>query len=466
MPAIVLFNNDLRVSDNQALINSCKQGKIIPVFIFDESIRKNGSASNAWLYHALKSLNDSLNGKLIILKGDTETQLLKIIEETNAKSVFWNRVYEPNFIDYFGKLKLNLQEQNINVFSYNSSLLIEPSNILKKDETPYKVFTPFYKNVLQQYFRKAENYIPGIEIETHNIKSLKVDDLCLLPKNLNWHINLTKKWDISEQGAQKALKLFIKNKVEDYKINRDFPNIEGTSLLSAYLHFGQISPNQILEAIDNVTNATNSENIECYISEIIWREFSYYLLFHFKDLPTKNFNKKFDNFKWQENQDLLKKWQQGQTGIPIVDAGMRQLYQTGYMHNRVRMIVASLLVKNMLINWQEGLKWFEDCLFDSDMASNSASWQWVAGTGADAAPYFRVFNPILQSERFDKSGEYIKKYVPELNKIPAKYIHEPSKIPDKVALEIGFNNGIDYPYPIINLKQTRELALEKYQDIK
>jgi deoxyribodipyrimidine photo-lyase len=368
---------------------------------------------------------------------------------------------------YYSNLKQDLLDSGYYVKSFNSSLLVEPHEVLKDDKTYYKVFTAFYKKVLQRDYRAVEKAPALIKYITHDINALSLDELNLLPSKLDWHIDLASHWSISEQEATAKLEEFVESgRAGLYKQKRDFPNIDGTSLLSAYLHFGQISPNQIVQKAQEFKTPETATDIECFISEVIWREFSYYLLYHFKDLEVKNFNSKFDNFKWNNNKEFLEKWQKGQTGVPIVDAGMRQLYKTGYMHNRVRMIVASFLIKNLLIDWKEGLKWFEDTLFDADKASNAASWQWVAGSGADAAPYFRVFNPTLQSEKFDKAGEYIRKYVPELKDLPAKYIHEPAKMPSFEAKLINFTIGQDYPKPIVDLKQTRDEALARYQLIK
>tara|TARA_Y100000590_G_scaffold251927_1_gene282907 strand:- start:65 stop:1459 length:1395 start_codon:yes stop_codon:yes gene_type:complete len=464
MTSIVLFNNDLRITDNQALITACKIGKIIPVFIYDEELRDYGSASKVWLHYSLKALNSDLGGNLIILNGDTDSNIHKLIDQTKATNIYWNRVYEHKTRNFFSKLRQDLENRNIDCGSYNSSLLTEPSRVLKGDGTFYRVFTPYYKKVLENKFRPVFGKPKLMEYEKTSVKGLKLEDLKLLPENHNWHVKITRNWEISEAGALSALQSFADGgKAGFYKQNRDFPRLNATSKLSAYLHFGQISPNQIVEAVEKHRDSYNSEDIDCFISEVVWREFSYYLLYHFEGLPTENFNTKFDKFTWSHNQTALKRWQQGKTGIPIVDAGMRELYETGYMHNRVRMIVASFLTKNLLVDWRDGLKWFEDCLFDADIASNAASWQWVAGTGADAAPYFRIFNPILQSEKFDKSGEYIRKYVPELRKVPDKYIHDPSKIPPFEAVLIG---NLDYPKPLVDLKRSRDVALALYQKIK
>ena len=467
MTSLVLFNNDLRLEDNLALIQGCKDGAILPVFILDEDVISYGSASKVWLYHSLKSLNTSLNGKLLVFKGNTKHILDSILDKVEVENIYWNRVYEPKFMGYYANLKQDLLDKNYFVKSFNSSLLVEPHEVLKDDGTYYKVFTAFYKKVLQRDFRAAEKAPALIKYIKHDLSTCGIDGLDLLPKKLDWHNQVASYWSISEQAALSKLNEFIESgRAGLYKQKRDFPNIDGTSLLSAYLHFGQISPNQIVQELEKTKTPETASDIDCFVSEVIWREFSYYLLYHFKDLEIKSFNPKFDNFKWDENKDFLDKWQKGQTGVPIVDAGMRQLYKTGYMHNRVRMIVASFLVKNLLINWKHGLNWFEDTLFDADKASNAASWQWVAGSGADAAPYFRVFNPILQSEKFDKAGEYIRKYVPELKDLPAKYIHEPSKMPSFEAKLINFTIGEDYPKPIVDLKETRQEALTRYHNIK
>lgn len=462
MKSIVLFNSDLRINDNLALNIASENSEIIPVYIYDNKLQQLGDSSKVWLHYSLKSLNKSLNNKLIIKVGNIEEQINTIIDNEAVDSIYWNRVYEPKMIEAYKKLKTNLQTKGLIVKSFNSSLLTEPSSILKKDETPYKVYTPYYKQVISKTFRSLSLKSVNIKYANNCINSLNLENLNLLPKH-SWYKKVISKWNISENGANELLNNFIDSNINKYKDKRDFPNIDNTSKLSAYLHFGLISPIQIINKVESLKEI--NIGIDTYIKQLIWREFSYYLLYHFNNIDTNNFNSKFDSFIWNDSH-LLDNWKNAQTGIPIIDAGMTELYETGYMHNRVRMVVASFLTKNLLINWKEGLAYFNNTLFDADIANNSASWQWVAGTGADAAPYFRIFNPILQSEKFDKHGEYIRKYLPALKNIPNKYIHDPSKITNMEANIINFKKGIDYPYPIVDLKESRELALSRHKQLK
>jgi len=285
----------------------------------------------------------------------------------------------------------------------------------------------------------------------------------LLPK-INWDGEMNARWDISEAAAHTRLDEFVMDDLQDYREGRNFPNKPNVSRLSPYLHFGQISPNIAWHrASEAGAFVTNEQSLDTFLSELGWREFSSYLLYHFPKLPTDNLQSRFDLFPWAENTDAdLKAWQRGNTGYPLVDAGMRELYNTGYMHNRVRMVVGSFLVKNLLVHWHHGERWFWDCLVDADLASNSASWQWIAGCGADAAPFFRIFNPITQSEKFDKQGAYIRRYVPELANLPDKYIHAPWLAPSEVLSAAGVGIGIDYPAPIIDIKESRERALAAF----
>jgi deoxyribodipyrimidine photo-lyase len=294
--------------------------------------------------------------------------------------------------------------------------------------------------------------------------SQTLPDLALLPSGLDWHQALVRHWQIGEAAAQQQLQQFCDDRLDRYKRGRDFPAIEATSRLSPHLHFGEISPQQIWQRIEQETMHHAGDDAPHFLREIAWREFSYYLLYHFPQLPERNFNPRFDHFDWQQDAAALALWQRGQTGYPIVDAGMRELWQTGYMHNRVRMIVASFLIKNMLIHWRSGMAWFWDCLVDADLASNSASWQWCAGSGADAAPYFRIFNPVLQSQKFDPDGEYLQRYCPELGGLPARLRHQPWQATEKDLKAAGIQLGIDYPQPMLDLKQTRERALLRYKE--
>jgi len=471
--SLIWFRQDLRVKDNPALINAAKHEHVLAIYIFDESLpdkAKLGGASKWCLHHALISLNDALDGNLMVVSGNPEDVLATVCKEHDIGAVYWNRMYEPWAISRDTDIKKELKSQGIDVRSSNGSLLWEPMQVLKKDETPYKVFTPYYKNgclnaAHPRYPERKPHigFVTSVEAQTDDAK---IAALALLP-TISWDTEIDKQWNISEQGAQYKLERFITEAIEDYNEDRNIPSIRGTSQLSPYLHFGLLSPNQAWYAVhDAFDGSREKKGVYVYLSELGWREFSYYLLFHFNDIQNRNFNKKFDNFPWQQNKKYLQAWQQGNTGVPIIDAGMRELWQTGYMHNRVRMIVASYLVKNLMIDWREGERWFWDCLLDADSASNSAGWQWVAGSGADASPYFRIFNPVLQGEKFDKQGEYVKKYCPELKALGNKYLHKPWEASSEELADANIVLGKDYPGHLVDLKTSRRRALDAYSTIK
>ncbi len=468
--SIVWFRQDLRVKDNPALNAACDLGKIVPVYIYDDATppgRVPGAASKWWLHHSLASLNERLNGHLQVLKGDPKRILPKLMASCGAKAIFWNRCYEPWQINRDKEIKQSLLNEGYDVNSSNGSLLWEPMKVLKKDGTPYRVFTPYYrKGCLHQSEPRYPKAPPArITYADVSFQSDGLEALRLLP-DIQWDTTIKAQWSPGEDGAADNLANFIEAALHDYKNGRDIPSIEGTSRLSPHLHFGELSPNQIWYAVKGNADNNNESSVDTFLSELGWREFSYYLLYHYPTLPNKNFNEKFDKFPWRKDNSALKAWQRGKTGIPIVDAGMRELWQTGYMHNRVRMIVGSFLVKNLLISWHEGERWFWDTLLDADLASNSASWQWIAGSGADAAPYFRIFNPVLQGEKFDKNGHYVRHFCPELKHLPDKYIHKPWVAPSTVTKEAGVELGRTYPKPIVDLKASRQRALDAFQEIK
>lgn len=453
---VIWLRNDLRLSDNAALHQSCQNNReVLFLYILDES-NAIGSASKWFLHKALESfakdIKQKYNANLLIKSGNPKSILEEIVKKYSIDSIFYNRVYEPYAIKRDTEIKSYFKQNNLEVKSFNSSLLFEPTEIKNLSGSYFKVFTPFWKKCLTQISNiespfKIAKSLNLLKIDKND--SLPLKDLNLLPKKVNW----AKSWDnlykVSEEEAHNLADNFMQNKMLNYKEGRDFPGINNTSFLSPYLHLGLISPKQIYFKLLAFEPDNNSN---CFLSEVGWREFSYYLLFHFPKLSHNNFKSKFDNFSWKNNKEDLKKWQKGITGFPLIDAGMRQLWQTGWMHNRVRMVVASFLTKNLLIDWRIGQEWFWDSLLDADLASNSASWQWVAGSGADAAPYFRIFNPITQSQRFDPKGQYIRKWVPEIADLSDKEIHCPI-------------NRSKYPKPMIDLKFSRNRALALYKEI-
>jgi deoxyribodipyrimidine photo-lyase len=460
------FKNDLRLADNPALIHAAKAGTVIPIFIWDDSGQSGrlpGGASRWWLHHSLTALDVSLGGKLNIYRGNPAEILPELCRRFGASHVTWNCGYEPERVAQEEMVAEILEREGVEVHVRNGTLLWDPMEALKADGTPYRVFTPFFKKgCLGAAPPRKPTPPPEMEVTRRDNRSLSIDDLNLLPR-IPWDEGFHAQWTPGEAGALETLEIFLKNGLDGYKTGRDFPARKNVSRLSPYLHWGEISPNQIWYAVKDTARSVDTDHFH---SELGWREFSYHLLFHFPDLPTTNLNRKFDTFPWEDDPQELKAWQQGQTGIPLVDAGMRELWHTGYMHNRVRMVVASFLVKNLLIHWHHGEKWFWDTLVDADPANNCASWQWVAGCGADAAPYFRIFNPVTQGRKFDPDGSYVRAHVPEIANLPDKYLFCPWEAPADTLMDAGIELGKDYPKPIVDLKASREQALAAYAMLK
>ena len=454
MKNVVLFRNNLRVNDNPALKAASIAGEILPLYIYDElGIEKSlGSASKYWLHNALISLNNNLNDCLIFKKGSTLKILKMLVEELSIDCVYIDRTYTPDEIELDIKINSMLFDIGVELKSYNCSLLWEPKNIFKSDESPYKVFTPYYKNGCLKGLTPPAPVGPtkNIQLLKHNFNT-RIDDLDLL-KGHSWYLKLDNHWEINEDAAITKFSNFINTKINKYKDDRDFPSKDSNSKISPYLRFGMIDVRRMWHDLNSIPK---NNGIIHYMSELGWREFSYYLLYHFPTIQHENFQKKFDRFEWINDKNQIESWKYGYTGYPIIDAAMKELWKTGFMHNRMRMVVASFLVKNLLVDWRIGEKWFWECLVDADYASNIAGWQWAAGTGADAAPYFRIFNPILQGEKFDSNGIYTKKYIPELENIPIKYIQKPWE----------YNLGLEYITPIIDYKFSRQRALLTYQNI-
>ncbi|WP_034388623.1 cryptochrome/photolyase family protein [Hellea balneolensis] len=464
-PIIVWFRRDLRITDNPALSEAAKTGRaVIPLYIFEtDAERALGAASLWWLHHSLKSLQKDLADmglEFCLRKGRASDILESIIGQTGAKAVYWNRRYAKEARERDEAIKSHMGEREIEARSFRANLLSEPWKVETKTGGYYKVFTPYWRAAKD--YLDVEDPLPApknVSAHSGTIASDDLDNWQLLPSRPDWGEKMKPHWTIGSQGAKAALESFLGGPVEEYAEDRNRPDKEdGTSRLSPHLAFGEISPKQIWHGCKG-----DLEKARVFLSEIGWREFSYVLLFHNPKLATENFKDAFDNFEWNHNEAKLERWQHGQTGYPFVDAGMRQLWQTGWQHNRVRMVTASFLIKHLLIDWREGEKWFHDTLVDADPASNAASWQWVAGSGADASPYFRIFNPFTQGEKFDPNGDYVRRFVPELSKLPKKYIHRPWEAPQNVLDYAGVKLGRDYPKPIVDHKKAREKALAAYK---
>jgi deoxyribodipyrimidine photo-lyase len=468
-PAIVWFRQDLRTSDNPALHAASRSGRpVIPVYVLDDENAgdwRMGAASRWWLHHSLSSLQRSFGDRLVLLRGDASRLIPELVQATGAAAVFWNRCYEPWRIARDGRIKEDLKQSGIEVRSFNGSLLWEPANTLKPNGEPYRVFTPFFRKgcvangipprqpIDAPTALRAFDHHPGLEL----------DALELLPK-LRWYDGLSAAWSPGEADARQQLTEFIATGLDAYSEGRDRPDRPFVSRLSPHLHFGELSPNQAWYAV-KAARPEPDDNADRFLAELGWREFSYNLLYHEPTLVDRNLQRKFDRMTWPADEGLLAAWQRGRTGVPFVDAGMRQLWRTGYMHNRVRMVVGSFLVKNLQQDWRSGARWFWDTLVDADLANNSASWQWVAGTGADAAPYFRIFNPVTQGRKFDPEGQYVRSYVPELAGLPDKYLHCPWEAPEEVLLAAGVRLGDTYPLPVVDLKASRERALAGFKSL-
>ena len=470
--AIVWFRRDFRLTDHPALDAAyTEHAQVLPVYIHapdEENPWQPGGANLWWLHHSLKALDESLRARgsrLLIMQGDTLTELRRLIAATGATAVHWNRLYEPALIARDKIIKEALRANGIDTQSHNGALLFEPWTLKTGAGDPYRVFTPFWRNASTQLPAAAPLPAPeNIASPSPPAAGLPLEALNLLPR-IPWDSGFYAQWQPGEAGALRRLDLFCNEAMVDYKPKRDLPAVDGTSTLSPYLHFGEISPRQIVARarIEAAEDSSAQAGADHFIREVGWREFAHHLLFHYPTTPDAPlYVEKYGRFPWRERSDYigdLEAWQQGRTGIPIVDAGMRQLWHTGWMHNRVRMIAASLLTKNLLIPWQEGARWFWDTLVDASLANNTLGWQWVAGCGADAAPYYRIFNPVLQSAKFDEQGVYLRRWLPELAKVPLQHLHAPWEQPSVLS-------STGYPKPIVDLAASRQRALGAYETIK
>ncbi len=461
---LVLFRRDLRLADNPAWSVACAEhSQVLPVFIHadDDGAWPAGAASRWWLHHSLAALDQDLRDAgagLHLRRGEPLAVLRELIVQSGASAVYWNRLVEPATIERDTRIKSALQDEGIAVHSHNAALWCEPWLIGTRQGQPYKVFTPYWRNLRAQLQPVEPLPAPRVPGWRELADGLPLAALELLPRG-DWAGGLNGHWQPGEAGAHELLEIFGDDAIGNYAHARDLPARHGTSRLSPHLHFGEISPRQIHFELDRRSRATDAKrrpDIEPYLRELGWREFAHHLLYHFPHTPTDNFNPRFDGFRWASaNPSSIERWQQGRTGIPLVDAGMRELWHTGWMHNRVRMIVASFLTKNLRQHWLHGARWFWDTLVDADLANNTLGWQWVAGCGADAAPYFRVFNPLTQAKKFDPDGTYLRRWLPELADAPLALLHEPWK--DKAVL-----GRSGYPAPMVDLAHSRQQALEAY----
>ncbi len=466
---IFWIREDFRIENNPALSFATQNhDNVIALYIYNNNVFDNKrEAQKWWVYKSLETLKKELSDykiNLEIVKGD-ELEIFSKFNKKDKLSVYWNKIYEPDVIAKGKKIRNLFIKNEINYKYFKGNILNEFQEITKNDGTPFKVFTPFWRNAEQVYLNQppSKNYIVKKKIKKITIFKKCIEPIDILPKK-NWYKKFDKYWKVSENESKKILKNLIENKIKDYGTSRDIPSIEGTSKLSPYIKHGQIHVGSIWKKCSEIKS--KGIGYRKYINELGWREFSHSLINYFPEFLKGNFRKEFDKFPWAKNEKFLNAWKRGMTGYPIVDAGMRELYETGWMHNRIRMVVGSFLVKHLRINWTEGEKHFRNCLLDFNKANNVAQWQWVAGCGADAAPYFRIFNPILQGEKFDKEGNYVKKWVPELKNVPNKFIHKPWEMELKYQEAIKTIIGKDYPGPIVIHEKARAAALEAFQSLK
>ncbi|BCP53410.1 deoxyribodipyrimidine photo-lyase [Kaistia sp. 32K] len=466
-PTLVWLRDDLRLADNRALLAAIREGSPLAIVYvldeFSEGIRPLGAAVKWWLHHSLAALDRDLSalGQTLVLRhGPAVDVILELVAEIDAARVTWNRRYGEGERAVDTTIKAALKQRGVEVESFQANLLCEPWTVRTQSDRPFRVYTPFWKACRAQLPPRAPLARPdALPAPIAGLRSDSLDSWQLLPTAPDWAGGIRERWTPGEAGASARLAEFLENRLERYAGHRDEPAAEASSRLSPHLRFGEISPFQLWHALTETRPDAElgQPNVDKFLSEIGWREFSWHLLYHQPDLATRNFQPRFDAFPWPPVDEVaLAAWKQGRTGIPIVDAGMRELWQTGWMHNRVRMIVASFLIKNLLVDWRIGEAWFWDTLVDADAANNPASWQWVAGSGADAAPYFRIFNPVLQGEKFDPAGDYVRAYVPELSRLPAKAIHAPWKA----------GGAAGYPEPIADLATSRDRALRAFSRLQ
>jgi deoxyribodipyrimidine photo-lyase len=445
----------------------------VPVFIWspeEEGTWAPGSASRWWLHQSLQRLDEALRGlgsRLLIRRGPSLAALEELVDEIGAGAVYWNHRYEQLAIARDTTIKNALRKRPLTVVSFKANLLREPTEVRTKQGRPFQVFTPFWKTCTAGFWPeldlKAPERLPGERRSRRDRTTL--EDLKLEP-TIDWAAGLRQTWTPGEEGAWQRLREFLQHPLGSYASDRERPDLDGTSCLSPHLHFGEISPRSVWHAVaDHLRlgpGATWPHGAEVFLRELGWREFAYHLLCHFPHTPDRPLRQEFEAFPWRQDRPLLRAWQRGRTGYPLVDAGMRQLWATGWMHNRVRMVTASFLVKDLLLPWLEGARWFWDTLVDADLANNSLGWQWSSGCGADAAPYFRIFNPVSQAEKFDPSGVYVRRWVPELARLPLPWLHRPWQAAPAVLDAAGVRLGQTYPFPVVDHAEARRRALAAF----
>ncbi len=459
---LVWIKDDFRLQKNLALVEATKNhDQVVAFFLYKRKKFEDQEAQKWWVSKSLQEFKKKLseyNISLEVIETETYKSFFEKLFKKKNFSIYWNKTYEPNYLKFDSLLSKNFDIKKIKFKIFKGNILNEFEDVKKNDGTPFKVFTPFWRNAEKIYIekippkdKKISKCIKKISFFRDTITEKEIDS------KKKWYKKFGKYWVPGEENALNELKKFVKDKIENYSDSRNFPNIIGTSKLSPFIKHGQIH----VETIWDECNRNRKNGASKFIAEIGWREFNHSLINFFPHMLKGNYSKKFDKFPWQKNSKFLNAWKKGLTGYPIVDAGMRELYSTGWMHNRVRMIVGSFLVKHLLINWKEGEKHFRNCLLDFNEANNVSGWQWVAGCGADAAPYFRIFNPILQGEKFDKEGKYVKKWVPQLKDVPIKFIHKPWELKNENILKLGK----DYPKPIVNHEEARKKALNAFKKI-
>ncbi|MEP5568133.1 MAG: deoxyribodipyrimidine photo-lyase [Halioglobus sp.] len=473
-PVIYWFRRDLRIDDLPALQSALACGRpLVPCFILDDEADGEwalGGASRWWLHHSLQALSDSLakyGGHLVVRRGDTKAELKALAKETGATDIYCTEVYEPHAHALEQDLSHQLNTEGVTLHCLPGSLFFRPQDVRNGSGLPFKVFTPFWRHCLQRLPEPAAPQKTALDSGSFGQQKcvgLPSEQWQLLPQSPNWAADWHTFWTPGAAGAAQTLDHFVAHALKGYALDRDFPAKDGSSRLSAHFHWGELSPRQAWAAVKYAPGSDEKDR-QKFLSELGWRDFNHHLLFHFQHIADRPFKPHFAHMPWLGSEELFKAWCEGRTGYPIVDAGMRELWQTGFMHNRVRMICASFLTKHLLLPWQWGAKWFWDTLVDADLANNSGGWQWVAGCGADASPWFRIFNPMLQGKKFDGEGAYVRRWLPELSQLSDRDLQIPWEAPPLVLAEADVTLGDTYPFPIVDHKQAREAALSAYDAV-